>query len=43
MVLLLVQLQDDGAEAAMYLAQLAGHLRLPGGLQVGKEELVLSV
>ena len=43
MVLLLVQLQDGGAEAAMCLPQLAGCIRLPGGLQAGKEDLVLSV
>ena len=42
-VLLLVQLQDGGAEAAVCLAQLAGHVRLPGGPQAGKEEPILAV
>lgn len=42
-VLLQVQLQDGGAEAAPYLPQVAGHLGLPGWAQAGEEELVFAV
>lgn len=43
MVLLLVQVQDGGAEAAVCLAQQAEHVRLPGRVQLRKELLVLPV
>lgn len=42
-VLLLVEPQDGGAEAAVHLPQVAGRLGLPGWAQAGEEELVFAV